>query len=530
MTQQSTTEDNDYQDLYEEYEDTRFKRLKSKVQSLLTSSSSPKGVDEEFVDSVEQDIEEQEEQEDEEQARKEEEEERQLEEQEQFEEQQRQESEAKPQPETHRKWGFLFSKRHQKQPETQSTPQDETEPVEKYTGNTSEDNNKPADQDAVDEKESIPQPRYNSKDTSDVFQDGHTSKQKSAEAQQPEQQPSFSSFTTRKNDTSAIQLEQHNAQLQALNEARKATNERFLRVSEEIGQLREGIMSREKEIKDLTMKVTRSVDLVERIQPEKVFEATRKQDAKNEQIMAKIEGNTSFANKILDEVKEIKKQMSVFKGVEQVIKLTDEAKESLTKVQKMESVSSEHADKVERFFVKIEQQYKEFEQFKQQRDDMLKLHKNIMSHIDEMKTQIADAVTHQDITHLNESLQESLHVTLETVNKLKQDFVRVEEQVQESQQAIDKEVNQRQHTYKSVKKLWDETDSLHKLLQRRKKDIKEHEEDFSKFSKRMKQEHKQFNQSLQRLEKHMSKEEDELNKTTPVIDAIRRAVNNDKEE
>jgi hypothetical protein len=147
--------------------------------------------------------------------------------------------------------------------------------------------------------------------------------------------------------------------VESFTEVRKSFTERFTRVSEQIGELRAMILERDKTIQEIELKAMKASDLVESVHPEKMTTEIQKQDVKLEALKANIEGNEAIMNKLMDEIKEVKRKIEFFKGVEEVVKLSEEIKLDLIEIKKTESKIGLDTDKVETFYSEIRKKYQD---------------------------------------------------------------------------------------------------------------------------------------------------------------------------
>ncbi len=116
------------------------------------------------------------------------------------------------------------------------------------------------------------------------------------------------------------------ASVDAFGEIRKSFSERFNRTSEQIGELRAMILDRDKSVQEIEIKAIKAHDLVDAVQPEKMMTEIQKQEAKIEALKANLEGNEAIMSRIMEELKDIKKKVEFFRGVEEIVKLSEETK------------------------------------------------------------------------------------------------------------------------------------------------------------------------------------------------------------
>jgi chromosome segregation ATPase len=161
----------------------------------------------------------------------------------------------------------------------------------------------------------------------------------------------------------ATEIDRIKVSVEGFQEVRKSFTDRFSRVSEQIGELRTMILERDKSIQEIELKAIKAHDLVESVHPEKIMTEVQKQDAKIEAIKANLEGNESIMGKIMEELKEAKRKIEFFRGVEEIVKLSEEVKQELIEIKKIESKISINTDKVETLYSEIRKKFQDIDSF-----------------------------------------------------------------------------------------------------------------------------------------------------------------------
>jgi chromosome segregation ATPase len=155
----------------------------------------------------------------------------------------------------------------------------------------------------------------------------------------------------------STEVDRIKASIEAFTEVRKSFTERFTRISEQIGELRSMILERDKTIQEIELKAIKSADLVESVHPEKIMTQVQKQDAKTEALKANLEGNESIMERVMEELKETKKKIEFFRGIEEIIKLSEEVKKELIEIKRIESQISINTDKVETIYSEMRKKF-----------------------------------------------------------------------------------------------------------------------------------------------------------------------------
>ena len=128
---------------------------------------------------------------------------------------------------------------------------------------------------------------------------------------------------------------------------RQSFNERLSNLGEQIGELRAMILDRDRNIQEIELKAVKASDMVESVQPDKLMIEIQKIDAKFEALRANLEGNESILERVMDELKEARKKMEFFRGIEEIVKLSEEVKKELIEIKQVEASINIKTDKVD---------------------------------------------------------------------------------------------------------------------------------------------------------------------------------------
>jgi hypothetical protein len=203
-----------------------------------------------------------------------------------------------------------------------------------------------------------------------------------------------------------VEITKIKAQLEGLAEIRKATNERFSRIGEQIGELRGMIVDTQKTISKVEVSATKAEDLVETVQPEKLMIDVRKLDGKVEALRAQIEAGEIRSKDLMDEMKKVRHQMNFYKGVEQVAQMMDEMKKDLLEMKKIQGSIERHADKVETIFLDVSKRFSEFDKFSEVVKDSQKTSSKIVSDFDKFRVKLEEKADKKEFTKLTDSFSD----------------------------------------------------------------------------------------------------------------------------
>jgi chromosome segregation ATPase len=190
------------------------------------------------------------------------------------------------------------------------------------------------------------------------------------------------------------------AQFDQFSELRKVINERFTRINEQVGELRGMIMDSNRSMQDMEVKTVKAVDLVEAVHPDKLMVEVRKQDAKIESLKAGIESNDSIMKSLMDQLKDMRHEVSTFRGIEQVVQLNDEVKNELMNIKKIEATVERHSDKIEGIFIESQKRFQEFESLTDKLKEVQKQLSSLIEQSDQSKVKLATAASKKEVEDL----------------------------------------------------------------------------------------------------------------------------------
>lgn len=219
-------------------------------------------------------------------------------------------------------------------------------------------------------------------------------------------------------------LEKVKAQIESLNQARQANNERFVRIGEQIGELRTMIIDNEKKMTDVEVKAIKAHDLVFEVQPENLKADVGKVDAKIEAVKARVLEMQKFSRALIEEIKKVKNDVNVFRGAESILKLNDDVKKELISIQKTRGIVEGHADKVEEIFIETQKNYSDYQKLDSQLKQANKTLEKLQRDFNSLKIQVektpnkADLVDIRSLVVKNEDMIKDYYGEIAKTQKL----------------------------------------------------------------------------------------------------------------
>ena len=192
---------------------------------------------------------------------------------------------------------------------------------------------------------------------------------------------------------------------EAFQEVRKSFTERFTRLSEQIGELRSMILDRDRTIQTLELKSVKAIDLVESIKPDKFMMDLERQNVKIEALKANLEGNEAIIDQVMEELKEIRRKMSFFRGVEEIIRLSEEIKKELIGIKKIEGTINIQTDKVQTIYSDMRKKMQDLDTFNSQLQESKANIEQNAKELDSLKTKSINFAEKEEVDKIIEKVQ-----------------------------------------------------------------------------------------------------------------------------
>lgn len=217
------------------------------------------------------------------------------------------------------------------------------------------------------------------------------------EAEKPEEKSMSVTAATAALSADIIKLK---AQFDQFSELRKVINERFTRINEQVGELRGMIMDSNRAMQEIEVKTVKAVDLVDAVHPDKLMVEVRKQDAKIESLKANIESNDAIMKTIMDQLKDMRHQVTTFRGIDQVVQLNDEVKKELMNIKKVEATVERHSDKIEGIFIESQKRFQEFESLTDKLKEIQRQLSSLVEQSDQHKVKVTTLASKKEVEDL----------------------------------------------------------------------------------------------------------------------------------
>lgn len=203
----------------------------------------------------------------------------------------------------------------------------------------------------------------------------------------------------------STELDKVKASVESFGEVRKGMTERISGLGEQIGELRAMILDRDRTIQEIELKSVKAADLVESVQPDKLMIEIQKEDAKFEALKASLEGNEAILSRVMDELKEMRKKIEFFRGIEEIIKLSEEVRKELIEIKKVEASIHIDTDKVQTIYGELRKKFQEIDIFNDSLQELKATGDQNAKDMEFTKGKIAGLATKDELDRLVQKVQ-----------------------------------------------------------------------------------------------------------------------------
>lgn len=210
------------------------------------------------------------------------------------------------------------------------------------------------------------------------------------------------------NSQLSLDVERLKARVESLNELKKLYDEKFDMLSEQLGEIRSLDFQKEKQIGKLEAKAVKAVDLVESVQPEKLMESVLKSETKLEAMKGQLVGNREFSEGILEQLKEIKRVVSMFEDTEQILEMNKDVKNELLNMQRITGIVENRSSKVESIFLEVQKKFTDFEKYSSIADEIRESSQNSLKELESSKVRMKGLATKEELKKTNDVLGNEL--------------------------------------------------------------------------------------------------------------------------
>jgi uncharacterized coiled-coil DUF342 family protein len=205
------------------------------------------------------------------------------------------------------------------------------------------------------------------------------------------------SSTSKSIDSMSADLSKLKAQMESFGELRKVFDEKFTHITETMGELRGMNIETNKDVQQIQVSAAKAVQMVEAVHPETLMSQVRKLEAKVEALKANIESNELRMDTILKELKELRTNLRSFSGIDKIVKLSQEVKEELINIKKVEGIAERHSDKIEGLYIEFQKRITAITEIESSVKDTIRRLDGLSKNFDDIKTKVIEKAAKKEL-------------------------------------------------------------------------------------------------------------------------------------
>ncbi len=195
-------------------------------------------------------------------------------------------------------------------------------------------------------------------------------------------------------------------QVELMKQAKQVSDERFSKVSEQMGEIRATVLDSERDAATIKMQAEKAIELIKTVQPERLMTEVKKLEAKIEAAKGVEEKFAAMQNKLVTELKDLRQRTEAIRGSETIMRLNEEVKGELSNAIKIQTRMGQRADKVEAIYADFQQHYYEYQKVFDRLRELDVEFKDVMKEFTIFKVKVEGAAAKADFLKLKNELKD----------------------------------------------------------------------------------------------------------------------------
>lgn len=206
-------------------------------------------------------------------------------------------------------------------------------------------------------------------------------------------------------DALTLKVEKLGGKIESLEEIRHAVDERFSRLSEEIGELRSSILEKDRAFDKVEAGFSRMEEIVEELEPTKLRKELDKRSEGIVKNQAKIEALGLQIKELSKTIKDFRDLLGKIKDVKNLVNISNEMSKIFTKVQQERRTINKTAGKIETIFSELSRKVSEFDSYKDKVDFNAETMHDLMKSLDMLEVKLEDVLKKEDMAKIDERIK-----------------------------------------------------------------------------------------------------------------------------
>ncbi|MCD6371838.1 MAG: hypothetical protein J7L39_03925 [Candidatus Aenigmarchaeota archaeon] len=257
-----------------------------------------------------------------------------------------------------------------------------------------------------------------------------------------------------------LRIERIEGRIEALDGFNKDLQERFLQLSQDIGELRSMLLERDRTIENLETEVEKTSGMLSFIDLDKVRKLLEKKDVEIEELKANLERLEEAIGVLRKEMKDIEDLVDKIKSFESLVELSRRLSEKISKLEDMKSYVTKMVGKVETMFLEINDKVAELSAQKDKVDKLDELIMEIVKSLDEVSSKLPDFIKREEMEkilekEIEDKIEKLVKGKVETITKLSSEIKEVKEKSLEVLEKTSLQLRELSEIIKKKSKVWD---------------------------------------------------------------------------
>lgn len=201
------------------------------------------------------------------------------------------------------------------------------------------------------------------------------------------------------------EIEKMKALVETMREGRKVSDEKVQRIVEGLAEIRTMVYGREASMKEQEVRLEKVMDLMNRLEPEKMVIELGKRDKEISNQKMRIDKLDETTAEFGEMLRRIEKLLQNIGSLENVLKISNESSEKLLGMQTIERNNQKMLDKIQGIYAELSKRMEEFMLYRAKQDRMDDLLHEVMKNLDDINTKIAYFVTKDDLESFRATIQ-----------------------------------------------------------------------------------------------------------------------------
>jgi len=292
----------------------------------------------------------------------------------------------------------------------------------------------------------------------------------------------------------SFRLDKLESKMDMLNDLRRGSDERVGHLSEEIGEVRAGLLEKERTFNEIESSFKKMKDIFEEMKPEEFRKNIMKLEGEIEKNKGNVEKSEMKIDDLRKKLEEIKKFSENIKNIENLAEMSKKVKDQLSSVEGTKKYIDRIAGKIESIFSEFNERSAEVKRYVGRLEAVEDNMKDILKSLDILEVKMENVVTKDKNQELEKKIEEQIsELKIDTEDKI----YKLKDIIEEVISKVDK--NELQSTLKKIK---DEFETIQENLEKTKEEIKndilnEVKDDISQKLEKF----NEINEKLQNIEK-----------------------------